>query len=108
MLFRYAAEEAACGTPFDDSTCAWVPASADNINNLQSKYGFNMYDYYKAAYDCNVGADTPGSPDLVNAPDDGSIPTCWYGLAAQYAKVTTSQHGFQGQLLSVNFDLEDF
>lgn len=49
----------------------------------ESQYGFNMGEYYKAAYQCTKNGPDGREADVFNLPEDDSLPACYYNIQAE-------------------------
>ena len=68
--------------------CDWEKADEDTINLLQNKYGFNMAEWYKAAYFCAKDGD--GQAQTASLPTDMTQPLCFWNTPARKLTLGTS------------------
>lgn len=70
-LARYSETAQECNGA--DAYCHEFVATQADYDNLTSKYGFNMAEYYKSALDCAINAGEDGEPNLFGLPEDGPL-----------------------------------
>lgn len=81
-LMRASERSQACGLSF----CAEEPATQEDHDLLEDKYGFDLSEYYKAALDCAINGDEDEDPDLDSLSSDGAFPRCWFGIEAKWGR----------------------
>lgn len=75
---------------------------------MPAKYGFDLREYYMAAYECNKSDAEGGQPDLFDLPEDNSLPACFYNIEAKKVALSSSCIGSRCDGSAPKFDLSDF
>lgn len=67
-----------------------------------------MFEYYKAAWDCNKNGPEEGEPDLFGLPAEEVLPSCYYNINAQSATINTNCKNTRCEQTELTFDMSDF
>ncbi|KAK5173054.1 uncharacterized protein LTR77_003176 [Saxophila tyrrhenica] len=98
-LAKTSADKGQCMNLFRESSLhadEWVVAERTVTDNMIEKYGIDIVGYYKAAYECSKYGNEERTPDEAAVPEDGSLPTCWFGVPADRAKINAPSGGRGG------------
>lgn len=80
----------------DHEKCSYIWPSDDEVSKITDKWGFDLETYYRDAYECNrVNGNHGGEFDPTDTTmykEDGSLPTCFWRMAAKNATIWSDSH----------------